>query len=214
VLYSIAYNLPFVSCLVWSLRVLRPQMTCEKPWQITEPRFNSALKVVHITLFCHSIAFSIVCQIDYSYELMRCVCVGICRRWMEKNARRRASLYSQYFRILPVAFVVLKRENYFDIVTVLPEENVEVRFPSYCGFVNWQSGFDTWKVRRRFSLPLLPRSCQTQSATYPVLIEGFETEVLWPGCEADECPSTGACLRTLWQVRFLHSVRQHGMVLN
>lgn len=54
---------------------------------------------------------------------------------MEKNAKRRASLYSQYLGILPVAFVVLKRGNCLDIVTVLPPENVDVLFPSYCGVV-------------------------------------------------------------------------------
>jgi hypothetical protein len=34
---------------------------------------------------------------------------------MEKNAKRRVSLYSQYLGILPVAFVVLKRENSLDV---------------------------------------------------------------------------------------------------
>jgi hypothetical protein len=65
----------------------------------------------------------------------RCVWVGICKRLMEKNAKRRVSLYSQYLGILPVAFVVLKRENSLNVVTDLPAENVDVRFPSYCGFV-------------------------------------------------------------------------------
>jgi hypothetical protein len=54
---------------------------------------------------------------------------------MEKNAKLQASLYSQYLGILPVAFVVLKREDSLDVVTVLTPENVDVRFPSYFGFV-------------------------------------------------------------------------------
>jgi len=105
---------------------------------MTKPRFNSCLDIrsrnasVPFDCFFRSDVRSIL-HTDYR----RCVWVGICKRWMEKNAKRRASLYSQYLGFLPLAFVVVKRENSLDFVTVLPPENVYVSFLSYCGFVKW-----------------------------------------------------------------------------
>jgi len=48
------------------------------------------------------------------------------------------------------------RKLFSMVLTVLPPEYVDIRFPSCCGFVKWQSGLDSWTVRRCFSSLQVP----------------------------------------------------------